>query len=46
MWCYLFIAYFDLKIGIFQQTVARVYYILNVYNIKIDQNTLMIGQCL
>ena len=40
MWCYLFIA------CVFQQTVARVYYILNVYDIKIDQNTLMIGQCL
>ena len=28
MWCYLFIACFDWKIGIFQQTVVRVYYIL------------------
>ena len=28
IWCYLFITCFDWKIGIFQQTVARVYYIL------------------
>ena len=28
-WCYLFIAYFDWKIGVFQQTFVRVYYILN-----------------
>ena len=28
--CYLFIACFDWKIGVFQQTVVRVYYILNV----------------
>ena len=29
IWCYLFIACFDCKIGVFQQTVVRVYYILN-----------------
>ena len=29
IWCYLFIACFDWKISIFQQTVVRVYYILN-----------------
>ena len=28
VWCYLFIACFDWKIGVFQQTVIRVYYIL------------------
>ena len=28
IWCYLFIASFDWKIGIFQQTVVKVYYIL------------------
>ena len=28
IWCYLFIAYFDRKIGVFQQAVVRVYYIL------------------
>ena len=30
IWCYLFIACFDWKIGLFQQTVVRVYYILNI----------------
>ena len=29
IWCYLFIAYFNWKIGVSQQTVVRVYYILN-----------------
>ena len=29
--CYLFNAWFDWKIGIFQQTAVRVYYILNHY---------------
>ena len=29
-WCYLFIAYFDWKIRVFQQTVVRVYYILKI----------------
>ena len=29
IWCYLFIAYFEWKISVFQQTVVRVYYILN-----------------
>ena len=29
IWCYLVIACFDWKIGIFQQTFARVYYTLN-----------------
>ena len=28
IWCYLFIAYFDWKIGVFQPTVVTVYYIL------------------
>ena len=28
-WCYLFIACFGWKFGIFKQTIARVYYILN-----------------
>ena len=28
VWCYLFIACYDWKIGVFQQTVVRVYYIL------------------
>ena len=28
MWCYLVIAFFDWKIGVFQQTLVRVYYIL------------------
>ena len=28
IWCYLVIAFFDWKIGVFQQTVVRVYYIL------------------
>ena len=32
IWCYLFIACFDWKIGIFQQTVVRVCYILNCNN--------------
>ena len=27
VWCYLFIACFDWKLGVFQQTVVRVYYI-------------------
>ena len=31
MWCYLFIACFDWKIGAFQQTVVRVSYILKNY---------------
>ena len=31
IWCYLFIACFDWKTGVFQQTVVRVYYILNGY---------------
>ena len=30
IWCYLLTACFDLKIGFFQQTVVRVYYILNM----------------
>ena len=32
IWCYLFIACFDWKIGIFQQTVVMVYYILKIYS--------------
>ena len=30
IWYYLLIAYFDWKIGVFQQTVVRVYYILKL----------------
>ena len=30
IWCYLFIACFDWKIGFFHQAVARVYYILKL----------------
>ena len=30
IWCYLFIACFDWKIGVFQQTVVRVYYVVNI----------------
>ena len=30
IWCYLLIAYFDWKIGVFQQTVVSVYYILDM----------------
>ena len=30
VWCYLFIACFHWKIDVFQQTVVRVYYILNL----------------
>ena len=29
IWCYLVIGCFDWKIGVFQQAVVRVYYILN-----------------
>ena len=32
VWCYLVIGCFDLKIGIFQQTVLRVYYMLKCKN--------------
>ena len=32
IWCYLVIACFDWKISVFQQTVVRVYYILNRIN--------------
>ena len=32
IWCYLFIACFDEKIGVFQQTVVRVSYILKKYD--------------
>ena len=31
VWCYIFIACFDWKTGVFQQTVVRVYYILKGY---------------
>ena len=31
-WYCLFIACFDWKIGVFQQTVVRVYYILKIQN--------------
>ena len=36
IWCYLFIACFDWKIGIFQQTFVRIYYILNISFILTD----------
>ena len=36
MWCYLVIGFFDWKIGVFQQTVVRVYRILNeLHGLKI-----------
>ena len=38
IWCYLFIACFDWKIGAFQQTVVRVYYTL-----KLSQQTYWYG---
>ena len=41
MWCYLVIAFFDWKIGVFQQTVVTVYCILNHDN-KIDDNKIII----
>ena len=34
-WCYLFIACFDWKIRVFQQTVVRVYYMIVIRNGKI-----------
>ena len=37
MWCYLFIGCFDWKICVFQQTVVRVYYILNLKDIWITR---------
>ena len=37
MWCYLIIGFFDWKIGVFQQTVVRVYCILNRKS-KCDSN--------
>ena len=33
MWRYLVIAFFDWKIGVFQQTLVTVYCILNFFNI-------------
>ena len=38
IWCYLFIACFDLKITIFQQIVVRVFYILNYKNNTMSLN--------
>ena len=38
IWCYLFTACFDWKIGLYQQTVVRVYYILK-YKQKITGKT-------
>ena len=35
IWCYLFIAGFEWKIGVFQQTVVRVYYILTSSNLAL-----------
>ena len=37
IWCHLFIACFDSKVGIFQQTVLRVYYTWSI-NISLFQN--------
>ena len=37
IWCYLFITCFDWKIGVFQQTAAKIYYILKEDLYKIDQ---------
>ena len=34
VWCCLFIACFDWKIGVFQKTFARVYYILNPFRVQ------------
>ena len=34
VWFYLFMACFDLKIGVFQQTVIRVYYIHKEHPLK------------
>ena len=39
IWCYLFIGCFDWKIGIFQQTVVRVYYI--PLNGKLQKETII-----
>ena len=36
MWRYLVIAYFDLKIGLLQQIVVRVYYILKRIHISAE----------
>ena len=41
MWCYLFIACFDWKTGIFQQTVVRVYYILKALILKAMLSTVI-----
>ena len=48
--CYLFIVCFDWKIGFFQQTTERVYYILNVLSktknvVKISFFYLMNAKC-
>ena len=37
IWCYLFIACFDWKIGVFKQTVVRVYYILNAFRTMVSE---------
>ena len=37
MWCYLVIDFFDWKIGVFQQTVVRVYCMLNQAVLMHDQ---------
>ena len=37
MWYYLFIACFDWKVGVFQQTVVRVYYILKWTSISLTE---------
>ena len=45
IWCYLFIACYDWKIGVFQQTVVRVYYIL-IYRKNILHSFLWIIYCM
>ena len=55
MWCYLIIACFDWKIGVFQQIVLRVYYILKLFcmskcsdtvqNISPLRKTFLQGSC-
>ena len=36
MWCYLFLACFDWKVGVFQQAIVRVYYILKTIMYSLD----------
>ena len=43
MWCYLVIAFLDWKIGVFQQTVVRVYCILKLLPIFAKSSILDVG---